>query len=90
MCMCTMHFSLCIPLCSHYPQHCCHDDQPPNVTIANDTCNVPFIDAHEHNCTELVQCVKCDPCYTSWKHAVSNTVWVAGSFGLIFSFTQVK
>lgn len=34
-------------------------------------------------------CFDCQPCYNSWEKAVSSGVLAAGSFGLIFSLTQI-
>ncbi|CAI8054713.1 Tetraspanin-31 [Geodia barretti] len=64
---------------------CCHGDGNPGNAMEL-TCEVetPF-----GNCSVLRQCESCPACYTSWKKGVSDTVWLAGSFGLIFSFTQV-
>jgi len=42
-----------------------------------------------HNCSRESICQDCRPCFNSWDTHVSNAVLVAGSFGLIFSFTQV-
>jgi len=36
-----------------------------------------------------VICPDCSPCYNFWEAAVSRAVLLAGSFGLIFSLTQV-
>ena len=69
-------------------QRCCHNNEP-SINSTDEVCLTSPVSPWV-NCTLTLTCPGCDPCYTSWKHAVSQTVWVAGSFGLIFSLTQVN
>jgi tetraspanin-13/31 len=74
-----------------HEHHCCFIDNSSNITdlICNSSATSLSSLFSERNCTRISECSECDPCYTKWKEAVSNIVWVAGSFGLIFSFTQI-
>ena len=50
---------------------------------------LPVVTNNTDQCIHEVICPHCKPCYNLWEAAVSRAVLLAGSFGLIFSLTQV-
>ena len=85
-------FSL-LPLPSSLPSSSPSSSPPSPIQSCCDADNQNYtvlpVGNNTNQCIHEMICPHCRPCYNFWDKAVSRAVLLAGSFGLIFSFTQV-